>query len=67
MLFLAQPGSEPDFEAARSRLAKHAWIKADIRRAGPFQPDSVNSDEMRVFHRHYEECLEHGGSIVWYP
>ena len=67
ILFMAQPRSEPDFEAARSRLAKHGWIKAHIRRAGPFKPESANSDEMRVFQRHYEECLEHGDSVVWYP
>ena len=67
ILFLAQPGTEPDFDAARERLAKHGWIKAHIQRAGPFQPESVNSDEMQVFQHHYEECLEYGDSIVWYP
>lgn len=65
-LFLAQPGEEPDFDAARERLAKHGWTKAHILRAGPFQPESVNSNEMNVFQRNYEECLEYGDSIVWY-
>lgn len=66
ILFVAQPGDSPDYETARAILAKHGWINAHFKRAGPFQPESVNADQWRVFQSYYEECLEHGDSVVWY-
>lgn len=67
ILFMAQSEAEPDFEAARACLAKYGWIKANISRAGPFAPESVNSDDMKSFQRYYEECLEQGDSVAWNP
>ena len=66
ILFLSQANQEPDYTAAKSRLSKHGWSDVEIRRAGPFQPESVNPQQMAVFQHHYEECLEHGDSLVWY-
>ncbi|HEX8778172.1 MAG TPA: hypothetical protein VF738_08630, partial [Rhodanobacter sp.] len=66
ILFVAQQCDKPDYDDARSRLAKHGWVNAHIKRAGQFQPESVNSQHWQVFQRNYEECLEVGDSIVWY-
>jgi hypothetical protein len=66
ILFLAQPDETPDWDTARERLAKHGWVNAHIKRAGPFQLESVNSQQWQVFQRNYEDCLQHGESVVWY-
>lgn len=66
ILFVPQPTQEPDYGAAKTRLSRHGWSDAEMRRAGPFQAESVNSHQMAVFQHHYEECLEHGDSLVWY-
>jgi len=66
ILFVAQAIETPDYEAAHCLLSKHGWINARIKSAGPFQPESVNSQQWRVFQHNYEECLEHGDSVVWY-
>lgn len=66
ILFVAQESDTPSCEGAHSRLAKHGWINARIKRVGPFQTESVNSQQWQVFQRNYEECLEAGDSLVWY-
>lgn len=66
ILFVSQETQEPDYAAVGDRLSKHGWSLTEIRRFGPFQPESINSQQMRVFERHYEESLEHGDSLVWY-
>jgi len=66
ILFVSQAIQEPDYGAAKTRLSKHGWSDVEMRRAGPFQPESVNPQQMAVFQHHYDECLEHGDSLVWY-
>jgi len=66
ILFVAQSSSIHDFETARTLLAKHGWSHIEMKSAGPFQPESINPQKMRVFQHHYEECLEHGDSVAWY-
>jgi hypothetical protein len=66
ILFVAQPKPAPDYEVARSRLSKHGWANVHIKSAGPFQSESVNAQQWQAFQHHYEECLVHGDSVVWY-
>ena len=66
ILFVSQADPDHDFVAPRGLLAQHGWTDSEMRRAGPFQSESINPQQMRVFQRHYEECLEHGDSLVWY-
>ena len=66
ILFVLQNDSDYDFVGARGLLAKHGWTDSEMKRAGPFQAESINPEQMSVFQHHYEECLEHGDSLVWY-
>lgn len=66
ILFVLQSAPDHDFEAARSLLAKHGWADPEIKRVGQFQSESINPRQMRVFQHYYEECLQHGDSLVWY-
>ncbi|CAE6781149.1 hypothetical protein XA1311A_24050 [Xanthomonas arboricola] len=66
ILFVSQDSPDHDFAAAHALLAKHGWTDSEMRRAGTFQSESINPQQMRVFQHHYEECLEHGDSLAWY-
>ena len=66
ILFLAQNSDVPDHSSARSALAKHGWINVEIKRVGPFQPETVNSQQWSAFQHNYKECLDLGDSVAWY-
>ena len=66
ILFVMQQHSGAETDLAHKLLSKHGWGKAEIQSSKPFMPESVNSEKMQVFQRHYEECLEYGDSLVWY-
>jgi len=66
ILFVSQNVAEHDFDSARGLMEKHGWSEVQFKRAGPFAAESINAQQMRAFQHHYEECLQHGDSLVWY-
>jgi len=66
ILFVSQSDAAHDFDSARGLMEKHGWLDVQFKSAGPFVAESINSQQMRVFQHHYEECLKHGDSLVWY-
>ena len=67
ILFLTQPDDQADAQRATEVLAQYGWSSIMIGSARPIQPESLNDPSMKVFQQHYEECLEQGNSLVWYP
>lgn len=67
ILFLRQPSQEPKLDQTRIAMGVHGWHQVEFRRTGLIESESINSPQWQVFQLHYEECLEHGNSLVWYP
>ena len=66
ILFVSQARADHDFDFARALMKRYGWADIEFSRAGPFSPESINSQQMSVFQRHYEECVQHGDALVWY-
>ena len=67
ILFVLQPDDKEDASRAAEIFAQYGWTNVTIASAGRLQPESLNQPSMRVFQQHYEECLNQGDSLVWYP
>ncbi|HEY1382554.1 MAG TPA: hypothetical protein VGF43_03015 [Dongiaceae bacterium] len=67
ILFVSQPDDQVDTQRAIEIFAQWGWSSVEIASVKPIQPESLSDPSMHVFRRHYEECLEHGDSLVWYP
>jgi hypothetical protein len=67
ILFLRQADGQADADHAIEILAQWGWTNVVIKAAKPIQAESLNDPSMHVFRKYYEECLEHGDSLVWYP
>ena len=67
ILFVRQADNEVDAQKAASLLTQYGWSSVVVTKAAAIQPESLNDPSMQVFQRHYEECLEQGDSLVWYP
>jgi hypothetical protein len=67
MLFLAQVADEPQQSVAARELGRFGFAQAELAPGKAIHVESLNAPKMQVFQRHYEEALEAGSSIVWYP
>ena len=72
ILFVLHPDDKEDVNRAVEIFAQYGWTNVVIASAGRLQPESLNQPSMhqpsmRVFQKHYEECLDQGDSLVWYP
>src|SRR5471032_2525573 len=67
ILFVKQHDAEPTSHRANEVATFHGWCEFDLLSVGSIEPESLNDPTMKVFHHHYEECLRHGDSLVWYP
>jgi len=67
ILFISQADDQVDTNRATKTLAEWGWSDVVVKSAKPIQAESLNQPSMHVFRQHYEECLEQGDSLVWYP
>ena len=67
MLFMAQAANEANESDATRELSRFGFAETRLAPGKPIAVESLNSPNMRAFHRHYEEALAAGSSVVWYP
>jgi hypothetical protein len=67
MLFLAQDADEPMQGVATRELGRFGFAQAELAQGKAILVESLNAEKMMAFRKHYEEALEAGSSIVWYP
>lgn len=67
MLFLTQSSEEDAFEAALAECEQFGMHEIQNMRCGRLQVDVLNTDSYRGFACFYEEALNNGSSLVWYP
>jgi hypothetical protein len=67
LLFLAQDREHPDFEFATAECSKFGFAKLKNLTGKPLKVDVLNTDNFRGFAGFYEEALNEGSSIVYYP
>jgi hypothetical protein len=67
MLFLSQAADEPQDSLARQELGRFGFAQVDLVSGKAIFVESLNAAKMQVFQKHYEEALDTGSSIVWYP
>jgi len=67
MLFLAQAAAEPQQTLATQELGRFGFAQAVLAPGKAILVESLNASTMQAFQKHYEEALDAGSSIVWYP
>ena len=67
MLFLSQESSELDFDLALAGIEQFGFTNIQSLRGNRLKVESMNDSKMAVFSKYYEEALESGSSLVWYP
>ena len=67
ILFVRQMDNQADMKRAAETLAEWGWSDVVVKSTGAIQAESLNQPSMQIFRQHYEECLEQGDSLVWYP
>lgn len=67
MLFLRQESADLDFDLAQEEIGRFGFEKIQSLRGNALKVESMNDPKMAVFSKHYEEALESGSSLVWYP
>jgi hypothetical protein len=67
MLFLAQATDESQPSVATRELGRFGFTKAELAPGKAILVESLNAPKMQAFQKHYEEALDAGSSIVWYP
>lgn len=67
MLFLAQTANASSESEANRELSRFGFAEAQLQPGKPIAVESLNAPNMRAFHKHYEEALAEGSSIMWYP
>ena len=66
ILFVRQLDAQPHRAKVDDVAKFHGWDELELISVGPLDAESLNDASMKVFRHHYEECLEHGDSLVWY-
>ena len=67
MLFIAQEKEEPEFENAINESLKYGFIDLTELTGNPLKVEVLNSEKFKHFSGYYEEALEEGSSLVYYP
>ncbi|WP_127347350.1 hypothetical protein [Pseudidiomarina mangrovi] len=67
ILFLAQDSEHPDFEFVTTECSKFGFANLKNLTGKPLKVDVLNTDSFRGFAGFYEEALNEGSSIVYYP
>lgn len=67
ILFMRQDTSEFLFSAATEECRRWGFIDIFGLKAGTLQAEALNTDRGRKFAGYYEEAMEHGSALAWYP
>lgn len=67
MLFLRQDEDSDQFSLAEAESRKYGFGEFTFARAGKLDTDALNTDAFRRFADFYEEALEDGSALVFYP
>ena len=67
LLFVSQSNNELDIEKANSEIAYYGFENINNLRGNSFNVDALNTDLYRGFSGFYEEALQEGSSLVFYP
>jgi hypothetical protein len=67
MLFLSQPREEDAFDDALAECARFGMGDIQNLRCGRLRVEVLNTDIYRGFACFYEEALNNGSSLLWYP
>jgi len=67
MLFLSQGSEDSNIEVASKECAKFGFNIISINHGGPLKVEVLNTERYRGFTGYYEEALENGSSLVYYP
>lgn len=67
MLFLSQGSESSDIESASKECIKYGFDILSINHGNPLRVEVLNTERYRGFTCYYEEALEHGSSLVYYP
>ena len=67
LLFLRQAEESENFLAAQAELSRFGFGTVEFARCGRLQVEVLNTDTFRGFVSFYQEALEEGSCIVWYP
>ena len=67
LLFLAQASNAPSEAEASRELSRFGFAQTRIEPGKQISVESLNAGTMRGLHKHYEEALAEGSSVVWYP
>ena len=67
MLFLLQDEERDAFDLALAECARFGFDEIQDLRCGRMQVDALNTDAYRGFAGFYEEALETGSALLYYP
>lgn len=67
MLFLKQENDELNFDFATSEISKFGFSDLVDLKANAIRVEVLNTDGFKRFAPFYEEALEEGSSLVYYP
>jgi hypothetical protein len=67
MLLLAQAANEANEAEADRELSRFGFVETQLVPGKPISVQALYSPDMRAFHKHYDEALAAGSSVVWYP
>ena len=67
LLFLSQDRSASQWDLAGAECLKYGFGEYEFSRAGKLDIDALNTDAYRGFSGFYEEALEQGSALVFYP
>ena len=56
-----------DFDLALAGINEFGFTDIQSLRGNQLKVESMNDPKMAVFSKYYEEALETGSSLVWYP
>jgi|SRR5471030_2538983 hypothetical protein len=67
MLFLSQNEPNANYEDALAECKKYGFGNVQITGAGPLKVDVLTTDQFSGFTVFYEEALNEGSALVYYP
>lgn len=67
ILFLTQDQPEANDLGAKHELTRFGFSEINLTPGKPISVEALNATKMQAFHKHYEEALAVGSSVVWYP
>ena len=67
MLFLKQENDELNFDFATSEITKFGFSDLIGLRGNSIRVEALNTEGAKKFVPYYEEALEEGSSLVYYP